>query len=128
MAKYLAINKSAFESASPEEIKNVEHILRKNRIIGNDDKLVANSDSNIVDLNELKKEGDLLEGFPGNLIDGARKAVGDVAKAAGINPCEVVCDLAATAALAACSGLSGPGLAVCLLAVEEARKECKKNC
>lgn len=50
-------------------------------------------------------------------------------KPAGWNPfCEPACNVAQGAAMAACAGLSGPAVGICMIAVQVAGDACRKSC
>ncbi|MFN5516207.1 MAG: hypothetical protein ACK5CA_16070 [Cyanobacteriota bacterium] len=111
----IAIDASLFSAISDEEKTKIEGILKNTTLLAKDGKfegeagLMADAQSMIADPQGF---GDFFE----DLID-------------NLDACKIGCDVAASAAAAACTaGTAGVGLAACLAGVEVARNACRSAC
>ena len=97
-AEDLVVDGSILQNVTPEEIKNIEGILGASKLVSPGTKIVAGSTPKFI------------PGIPG--LDAI---------------CRAACDAAAAVAAGSCSG-SAAAVALCLVAVEAGRQECRSRC
>lgn len=94
----IKVNSESWSSITPDEQKKIESILRSSNLLHDGCKIVASSSAT--------ESSEQPESFW----------------------CELACNVAEAAAIAACAGITGPAMGVCIAAAHAGGALCRSKC